>query len=55
MAHSIYEHFADLPDPRRAQGKRHCLADMIVLAVCAVICAADSWSDVVDFSNAKLK
>jgi predicted transposase YbfD/YdcC len=28
---------------------------MIVIAVCAVICAADSWSDVVDFGNAKLK
>jgi predicted transposase YbfD/YdcC len=55
MAKSIYEHFADLPDPRRAQGRRHCLADMIVIAVCAVICAADSWSDMVDFGRAKLK
>jgi predicted transposase YbfD/YdcC len=55
MAHSIQDHFADLPDPRRAQGRRHRLSDMIVIAVCAVICAADSWSDVVDFGNAKLK
>jgi predicted transposase YbfD/YdcC len=55
MAHSIQEHFADLPDPRRAQGRRHRLSDMIVIAVCAVVCAADSWSDVVDFGNAKLK
>jgi predicted transposase YbfD/YdcC len=55
MAISIYEHFGDLPDPRRAQGRRHCLADMIVLAVCAVLCAADSWSDVVDFAKAKRK
>jgi predicted transposase YbfD/YdcC len=54
MGNSIQEHFADLPDPRRAQGRRHRLSDMIVLAVCAVICAADSWSDVVDFANAKL-
>lgn len=55
MANSIQEHFGELPDPRRAQGKRHRLSDMIVIAVCAVICAADSWSDVVDFGNAKLK
>lgn len=55
MANSIQEHFADLPDPRRAQGRRHRLSDMIVIAVCAVICAADSWSDVVDFGHAKLK
>jgi predicted transposase YbfD/YdcC len=55
MANSVQQHFADLPDPRRAQGRRHRLSDMIVIAVCAVICAADSWSDVVDFGNAKLK
>ncbi len=55
MANSIQEHFADLPDPRRAQGKRHRLSDMIVIAVCAVICCADSWSDVADFGRAKLK
>ncbi len=55
MTNSIQEHFADLPDPRRAQGKRHRLSDMIVIAVCAVICCADSWSDVVDFGRAKLK
>ena len=55
MANSIQEHFADLPDPRRAQGKRHRLSDMIVIAVTAVICCADNWSDVADFGNAKLK
>jgi len=55
MTDSITRHFSDLPDPRRARGKRHSLADMMVIAVCAVICAADSWSDVVDFGRAKLK
>lgn len=55
MANSIQEHFRELPGPRRAQGRRHRLSDMIVIAVCAVTCAADSWSDVVDFGNAKLK
>ena len=55
MANSIQEHFADLPDPRRAQGRRHRLSDMIVIAVCAVICCADSWADVADFGNAKRK
>jgi len=55
MANSIQEHFGELPDPRRTQGRRHRLSDMIVIAVCAVVCAADSWSDVADFGNAKLK
>lgn len=55
MTNSIQAHFADLPDPRRAQGRRHRLSDMIVIAVCAVICCADSWADVADFGRAKLK
>lgn len=55
MAISFERFFVDLPDPRRDQGKRHQLSDMIILAVCAVICAADTWSDVVDFSHAKHK
>jgi predicted transposase YbfD/YdcC len=55
MANSIQEHFADLSDPRRAQGRRHRLSDMIVIAVTAVICCADSWADVADFGQAKLK
>ena len=54
-SNSIQEHFADLPDPRRAQGRRHRLSDMIVIAVCAVIGCADSWADVADFGRAKLK
>ena len=28
---------------------------MIVIAVCAVICCADSWADVADFGHAKRK
>lgn len=55
MAGTVWEHFADLPDPRRAQGRRHALSDMIVIAVTAVVCGADSWADVEEFGNAKLK
>lgn len=53
MAASIREHFGDLPDPRRPQGVRHRLCDLITIAVCAVICAADTWADVADFGRAK--
>lgn len=55
METSISQHFSNLPDPRRAQGRRHNLGDMIVIAVMAVICAADSWADVVEFGRAKQK
>ncbi len=54
MANSIAEHFGSLPDPRRPQGVRHRLSDLLVIAVCGVICAADSWADVADFGNAEL-
>lgn len=55
MTNSIRLHFAELPDPRRAQGRRHRLSDMVTIAVTAVICCADSWADVADFGRAKLK
>lgn len=53
MANSIETHFGALPDPRSDRGKRHRLSDIIVIAVTAVICCADSWSDVTDFGLAK--
>jgi predicted transposase YbfD/YdcC len=55
MANSIETYFAALPDPRSNRGKRHKLSDMIVIAVTAVICCADSWSDVTDFGLAKCR
>lgn len=50
----IREHFADLPDPRIERSKRHSLLDIVTIAVCAVICGADSWVDVELFGRAKL-
>lgn len=50
---SIIDHFGDLEDPRRAQGTRHRLLDIIVIAICAVICGADGWQDVETFGRAK--
>jgi predicted transposase YbfD/YdcC len=45
--------FNDLPDPRAANAL-HRLGDILIIAVCAVICGADSWVDVETFGNAKL-
>jgi len=44
--------FADLPDPR-AHNVIHKLHDMLVLAVCAVICGADGWVEVELFAKGK--
>jgi predicted transposase YbfD/YdcC len=48
-------HFADLPDPRVERGRRHRLLDIVTVAVCAVICGADSWVDVELFGDSKLE
>src|SRR3712207_9544670 len=50
---SFCEHFAELADPRIERSKRHQLLDIVTIALCAVICGADSWVDVELFGRAK--
>jgi predicted transposase YbfD/YdcC len=50
----LRDHFAPLKDPRVERTKHHHLLDIIVIAVCAVICGADSWVEIEEFGNAKL-
>ena len=53
---SIEVHFSELPDPRTDTSRiRHKLLDMVVIAICAVICGADSWVAVESFGHAKSK
>jgi predicted transposase YbfD/YdcC len=51
---SLRAHFAALPDPRVARTRRHALLDVVTLAVCAIVCAADTWVDVERWGRAKL-
>lgn len=45
--------FGDLPDPR-VQGRcDHKLIDIVLIAVCGVLCGAESWSEVEEFGEAK--
>ena len=43
---SISAHFAQVVDPRVERTKRHQLLDIITIAICAVICGADGWTEV---------
>jgi predicted transposase YbfD/YdcC len=43
---SITEHFASLEDPRAEHLNDHGLIEIIMIAICAVICGADGWTDV---------
>ena len=47
---SIHEHFASLEDPRLDRTKLHQLLDILVIAICAVICRAGDWVEVETFS-----
>jgi predicted transposase YbfD/YdcC len=53
-AGGFLRHFRDLPDPR-GRNKIHVLCDMIVIAVMAVICGAEGWSEVELFGRSKAK
>ena len=50
---SLREQFAALPDPRVERGRRHELLDIITIALCAVICGAESWVEIETFGRAK--
>jgi predicted transposase YbfD/YdcC len=52
-AASLQAHFAALPDPRRGPALRHDLLTMITVALCAVLCGADTWVEVERFGRAK--
>lgn len=52
---SIQHHFSVLEDPRVERTKLHKLLDIVIIAICAVICGADTWVDVESFGNAKIE
>jgi len=48
---SVTRYFKRLRDPRRQHLKRHLLMDLIVITICAVICGANDWQQVVTFAQ----
>lgn len=52
---TIIEHFAQLPDPRKGTLRYHKLIDILVIAICAVICGADDYEAIAAFGQAKVK
>ena len=50
---SLTTHFSKMKDPRIDRAKRHKLIDIIVIAICAIICGADGWEGMEIFGNAK--
>jgi predicted transposase YbfD/YdcC len=50
---SLFDSLDQVPDPRRERTKLHQLVDILVIAVCATICAAETWDEIEEFGRAK--
>ena len=49
----LSQFLAKVPDPCRPGMCDHNLLDILIIAVCAVICGADEWQDIEDFGRCK--
>src|SRR5579863_1221865 len=45
--------FAQVEDPRVERTKLHRLRDIIIIAICGVICGAEGWVEIEEFGKAK--
>lgn len=50
---SFIDYFADLTDPRQEERCEHKLIDILFIAICAVICGAEGFTDMQEFGIAK--
>ena len=44
-----------IPDPRVERTQRHELADILVIAICGLLCRGETFNDLKNFRNAKLE
>lgn len=50
---TLKESFEDLPDPRIEKKTAHKLIDIVIIAICAVISGAESWTEIEMFGQEK--
>lgn len=48
---TIIESFSELTEPRILKKTEHKLIDIIVIAICAVICGADKWTQIEEYGK----
>jgi|RifCSP13_3_1023840.scaffolds.fasta_scaffold48719_1 predicted transposase YbfD/YdcC len=49
----LLDQLKQVKDPRIDRTKRHLLCDILAIAICAVICGADEWTEMEAFGKAK--
>ncbi len=52
-AQTLFESLTVIKDPRVERTKLHSLIDILVIAICAMICGAEDWEDMAEFGEAK--
>lgn len=50
---ALMEQFAELDDPRVERARRHSLLSVVTIALCGVMCGAESWVEIEQFGQAK--
>ena len=50
---NLVAHFAQMPDPRIDRRKAHDLIDLLIIAVCTLLCGGETFNDMEDFGKAK--
>src|SRR5512135_2533178 len=50
---SLVFYLSEVPDPRIDRRRDHDLVDVLVIAVCTLLCAGESFNDMEDFGKAK--
>ena len=48
---SLPQFFADIPDPRRAQGRRHRLSTVLAIAAGAILCGMRGYKAIADWAD----
>jgi len=51
----LAQSFGSLVDPRVERTRLHQLLDIVLIAICAVVCGADEWTEVAAFGKTKKK
>ncbi len=51
----LLRYFGELEDPRMNRTRLHSLTDILAITICAVICGADTWTEIALFGKSKLK
>jgi hypothetical protein len=50
---SLVAHFAVIIDPRVERTRDHKLVDILVIAICTMLCGGESFYDMEEFGDAK--